>query len=231
MHCVQDITPTISEMASTVSESSQRLHWWSQTNCMYDITPTIRMPSYALYKTSYPLFMFSHHCIYHITSTAFMITPTVYEITYTLLWHHSHSIYDKTPTIFVTSNSVYKTSHIMNEWQKKRMYLTWYPMYLCNQTHMIDDITTYVRMESHPLHVLQHRHFIWHHIDSFFFFFFYLWWILSYIEMKQPWVYMCSPFQSPLPPPTSPVPSMFSQCTRSEHLSHASKLGWWSVSP
>ena len=30
---------------------------------------------------------------------------------------------------------------------------------------------------------------------SFFFLFiifFYLWWILSYIEMKQPWVYMCS---------------------------------------
>ena len=34
-----------------------------------------------------------------------------------------------------------------------------------------------------------------------FFFFFNLWWILSYIEMKQPRVYMCSPFQSPLPPP------------------------------
>ena len=159
-------------MASTVSVLSLRLHWWSQTSCMYDITATLRMPTYPVYTTSYPLFMFSHHCIYHITSTAFMITPTVYEITYTLLWHHSHSIYDKTPTIFVTSNSVYKTSHIMNEWQKKRMYLTWYPMYLCNQTHMIDDITTYVRMESHPLHVLQHRHFIWHHIDSFFFFFF-----------------------------------------------------------
>ena len=36
--------------------------------------------------------------------------------------------------------------------------------------------------------------------DSFFFFifFFNLWWILSYIEMKHPWVYMCSPSQSPL---------------------------------
>ena len=28
---------------------------------------------------------------------------------------------------------------------------------------------------------------------SCFFFFFYLWWILSHIEMKQPWLYMCSP--------------------------------------
>ena len=61
---------------------------------------------------------------------------------------------------------------------------------------------------------------------SLFFFIFYLWWILSYIEMKQPWVYMCSPSQSPLPPPSPPVPSRCSQCTRSERLSHASNLGW-----
>ena len=60
----------------------------------------------------------------------------------------------------------------------------------------------------------------------FYLFIFYLWWILSYIEMKQPRVYMCSPSQSPLPPPSPPAPSRFSQCTRSEHLSHASNLGW-----
>ena len=65
----------------------------------------------------------------------------------------------------------------------------------------------------------------------FFFFFFNFWWILSYIEMNQPWVYMCSPSLSPLPPPSPPTPSRSSQCTRSERLSHASNLGWWSVSP
>ena len=63
------------------------------------------------------------------------------------------------------------------------------------------------------------------------FFFFYLWWILSYIEMKQPWVYMCSPSQSPFPSPSPSHPSGSSQCTSPEHLSHASNLGWWSVSP
>ena len=42
-----------------------------------------------------------------------------------------------------------------------------------------------------------------------FFFKFYLWWILSYIEMKQPWVYMCSPSQSLLPPPSPPVAWIF----------------------
>ena len=38
--------------------------------------------------------------------------------------------------------------------------------------------------------------------------------------MKQPRVYMCSPSPSPLPPPSPPIPARFSQCTRSEHLSH-----------
>ena len=60
----------------------------------------------------------------------------------------------------------------------------------------------------------------------FILFYFYLWWILSYIEMKQPWVYMCSPSRSPLPPPSPPDPSGSSQCTRSERLSHACNLGW-----
>ena len=47
-----------------------------------------------------------------------------------------------------------------------RLYLTWYPMYLCNQTHLIDDIRPYVCMKSHTLHTLHQRHFIWHHIHS-----------------------------------------------------------------
>ena len=45
-------------------------------------------------------------------------------------------------------------------------------------------------------------------------------------------VFTCiSPSQSPLPPPSPPNPSGSSQCTRPKHLSHASNLGWWSVSP
>ena len=49
--------------------------------------------------------------------------------------------------------------------------------------------------------------------------------------MNQPWIYMCSPARSPLPPPSPSHPSGSSQCTSPEHLSHASNLGWWSVSP
>ena len=51
-------------------------------------------------------------------------------------------------------------------------------------------------------------------------------WFLSYIDMNQPWIYMYSPSQSLLPPPSPPDPCGSSQCTGSEHLSHASNLGW-----
>ena len=79
------------------------------------------------------------------------------------------------------------------------------------------------------------------HQGLFFFFFIYFYyleanyfttlqWVLSYIDMNQPWSYKYSPSRSPLPPPSPPNSSGSSQCTRSEHLSHASHLGWWSVS-
>ena len=51
-------------------------------------------------------------------------------------------------------------------------------------------------------------------------------WFLSYFDMNQPWIYMYSPSRSPLSPPSPPDPSGSSQCTRPEHLSHASNLGW-----
>ncbi|KAB0370359.1 hypothetical protein FD755_018321 [Muntiacus reevesi] len=51
-------------------------------------------------------------------------------------------------------------------------------------------------------------------------------WVLSYIDMNQPWSYTYSPSRSPLPPPSPPDSSGSSQCTRPEHLSHASHLGW-----
>ena len=51
-------------------------------------------------------------------------------------------------------------------------------------------------------------------------------WFLLYIDMNQPWSYMCSPSRSPLPPPSPSHPSGSSQCTSPEHPSHASNLGW-----
>ena len=62
-------------------------------------------------------------------------------------------------------------------------------------------------------------------IFLFFFIYFYqleanyftiLQWVLSYIDMNQPWIYMYSPSQSPLPSPSLPDPSGSSQGTRPE---------------
>ena len=42
--------------------------------------------------------------------------------------------------------------------------------------------------------------------------------------MNQPWIYMCFPSRSPLPPPSPSHPSGSSQCTSPEHLSQASDI-------
>ena len=44
-----------------------------------------------------------------------------------------------------------------------------------------------------------------------------LWWVLPYIDMNQPWVYMCSPSRTPLSPPSPSHPSGSYQCTSPEH--------------
>ena len=58
--------------------------------------------------------------------------------------------------------------------------------------------------------------------------------VLPYIDMNQPWVYMCSPSWNPFPPPSPSHPSGSSQCSSSEHpctsASFASNLDWRSVS-
>ena len=41
--------------------------------------------------------------------------------------------------------------------------------------------------------------------------------ILPYIDMNQPWVYMCSPSRTPLPLPSPSHPSGSSQCTSPDH--------------
>ena len=41
--------------------------------------------------------------------------------------------------------------------------------------------------------------------------------VLPYIDLNPPWVYMCSPSLTPLPPPSPSHPSGSSQCTSPEH--------------
>ena len=84
------------------------------------------------------------------------------------------------------------------------------------------------------------------HLDFFFFFFFsfiFISWKLITLQYCSgfchtlTWIshgFTCVPHPNPplrLLPPSPAHPSGSSQCTSPEHLSHASSLGWWSVSP
>ena len=51
-------------------------------------------------------------------------------------------------------------------------------------------------------------------------------WFLPYIDMNQPWIYICSQSQTPLLPPSPSHPSGSSQHISPELQSHASNLGW-----
>ena len=81
----------------------------------------------------------------------------------------------------------------------------------------------------------------WKNIHSFFFFSLFLLvggWLLYNIVVvfaihwhESAMDVHVSPSRSPLLPPSPSHLSGSSQCTSPEHLSHASSLGWWSVSP
>ena len=118
--------------------------------------------------------MWHHNCSLWHHKTVFMTSHPHSS------WHHTHCIQhdihstcDITATVTMTRHLLYfditlSECDISNgEWMTTQwLYLTWYPLHRCNQTHLIDDITPYVRMKSHLLHIWHHRHFMWHHIHS-----------------------------------------------------------------
>ena len=81
-----------------LSGSSHPLYRQHHTHSFYDITLTICVASFALYKTSQPHFLTSNH---HFED----ITPTILNIVSTLC-HHTNSIDDKTATICMISHPV-----------------------------------------------------------------------------------------------------------------------------
>ena len=106
----------------------------------------------TVFITSYPYYSWIQtQCIRHDIHYNCDITATVTMTRHLLCFYIILSVIDISHGKLMTT---------------QQLYLTWYPKYLCNQTHLIDDITTYVLMKSHPLHVWHHRHLIWHHIHS-----------------------------------------------------------------
>ena len=142
------------------------LYVWNHMNPMWHDNHSFWHQK-SVFMTSYPYYSWIQtQCIWHDIHYNCDITATV-TMTRQLLWFYMiHNVFD-------ISHSERMTT--------QRMYLTWYPMFLCNQTHCIDDITTYVHMKSNPLHVCHHRHFIWHHIRS--------WWQHTFFCMS--WHTLC----------------------------------------
>ena len=118
-----NITHSISGIASTVSVSPQPLYLWSLANCMYDITPTLYMTSYAPYIMSHPLFMTYHHCSHHIASTVFLTSHTLYMTSHTwqhkrYICHHTHYIWHYIQCICVIKPTVSIITHPVSGWHQ-----------------------------------------------------------------------------------------------------------------
>ena len=131
--CICVITPTLSVI---------------YTHCMYDITHTICMAHYALYKKLHPLFMTSQHSIHDIKATIFHITPTISDSTSTLSVssHPDYSSYNP-HCMYVITNTICMTSY---EWHMisrplfiSHHSMTSHPLYSCHHTQ--------VYLTSHPL--------------------------------------------------------------------------------
>ena len=92
----------------TVSVSSHAVDQVYQTQCMYDITATMCMTSYAPHVTSHPQFRTSQHFMYDIRSTLSDLNSTVSLSSHPpYRWYHSHYMYDLTSSISVTLHPLY----------------------------------------------------------------------------------------------------------------------------
>ena len=172
IHFRHDITPPVSDIARTVSLSSQPLHWYHT----------------HFWKTSHPasgwhhmhyieqhIQSLCHHSTVLMTSQPLYMKPhPVCTATYTLYKrHHSHylcphtrSIDNITPTLCMTSHSryvwhllPYTSHHILTLWHQTTMFMSSQPLYLTSCPLCVD-------VSSHPWYFWDHFHYnSWHHIQ------------------------------------------------------------------
>ena len=108
IHCIQQHIHYICSITTTVSVSHTHSFPWYHTFYIYDLTPTICVTSYTLYKASRPQLMTSHLIIYDITCTVLMTSLPHYLILNPLyLCHQKPSIYDLWPAVCMASHPVY----------------------------------------------------------------------------------------------------------------------------
>ena len=167
-----DITTAVFMSSRPVYLTSHQLKLLLYLQCIVYTTPTLTVTSiplyvwliWILYDVTSTLYDFTRLCSWHHTHSIHDITPTVSDITSTLLMT-SQPLYLRQDTDFVydITLSTYDISH--GVWMTTQpLPLTSHPLYLCNHTHLNDNIIPCVSMKSYPLHVWHQRHCIWHHI-------------------------------------------------------------------
>ena len=138
---------------SAICVSSKSLYIWHHICTLWQ-QPLEFITSHALYSLHHT------HYIWHLIYSVWCHIHYVCYITQWLyLWHQMlyvydiftlygirHSVTTTLPLCAFTATrpeltlSVYDISS--GEWMTTQwLYLTWYPLYVCNQTHLIDDIT------------------------------------------------------------------------------------------
>ena len=176
-----NFTATMSDITPTVSVPSHPLDQFYQTKCMYDITATMYMTSYALHVTSHPQLRTSHHFMYDIRSTLSDLSFTVslsshppyqwyhshymYDLTPSYLWHHIHYIYDIISTKYDITTLCVDDATLGISITSFALQMTTHPLYHTKPQYLwchihfrhdntapVSDIAPTVSMSSHHLH-------------------------------------------------------------------------------
>ena len=166
IHFRHDITPPVSDIAPTVSLSSQPLHWYHNHFWMTSHPASVWHDMYYIEHHIQSLF---HHTLLLTTwQTLYMKPHPVCRATYTLymrphshyLCPHPHCIDNMIPTLCMISLSPYvwhhlhyTIHHILTLWPQTTiffsttpLYWTSYPLFLCYHLHCIDDNTPTVSL-------------------------------------------------------------------------------------
>ena len=181
MHCIHYITHIIYDISSTLYDVTFTMCVTSGNDSIYDIK-YCKFLTYSLYMASHTVLWPHNHCVpsqtlcltlhsvylWHYTQCTNFMKRRECMSSYPLyvwhhmhyVWHHFHSLWHDN-TLFMTSSPLYLTSHY--RWQ---VYLILYPLYLCNHTHSINDITITLCLISHTVYMWHPIHFIYDIIST-----------------------------------------------------------------
>ena len=183
-HHLEDITPTILDIVSTVSVSSQQLYRWYHSHYMYDITSSICKAFSLLYLWHHIRCVWQHNpvCWLHHTQHMYEIFCTTEDVTSTLsqqttifmtshtlqAWHHSPFIRHCTNFIFVITASPLISHPLLNDITPTlcvtsyALYITSYPLlrssHYCtyDSTTLTYEATSSMQFKIYTIHVTSH---------------------------------------------------------------------------